>query len=44
MSTATKTTRPTVAASRHLAGFWSVAVAFLTLMAFGTVPTPLWPI
>lgn len=29
---------------RHLTGFWFVAVAFLTLMAFGTVPTPLWPI
>ncbi len=30
--------------NRHLTGFWFVAVAFLTLMAFGTVPTPLWPI
>ncbi|MEU7928368.1 MFS transporter [Micromonospora sp. NPDC049801] len=28
----------------HISGFWSVAVAFLTLMAFGTVPTPLWPL
>ena len=42
MSTATTTS--TVAASRHMAGFWFVAVAFLTLMAFGTVPTPLWSI
>ncbi|MEV5960586.1 MFS transporter [Kribbella sp. NPDC051952] len=30
--------------NRHLTGFWFVAVAFLTLMAFGTVPTPLWPL
>ncbi|HEY0470060.1 MAG TPA: MFS transporter, partial [Kribbella sp.] len=29
---------------RHTTGFWFVATAFLTLMAFGTVPTPLWPI
>src|SRR6185436_16350802 len=29
---------------RYAAGFWFVAAAFLTLMAFGTVPTPLWPI
>jgi predicted MFS family arabinose efflux permease len=29
---------------RHATGFWFVATAFLTLMAFGTVPTPLWPI
>ena len=29
---------------RHIAGFWFVASAFFTLMAFGTVPTPLWPI
>ena len=42
MST-TAVTRPATS-SRHLTGFWFVAVAFLTLMAFGTVPTPLWPI
>ncbi|WP_432943345.1 MFS transporter [Kribbella sp. CA-253562] len=30
--------------SRHMTGFWFVALAFLTLMAFGTAPTPLWPI
>ncbi|MFB6723508.1 MFS transporter [Kribbella sp. NPDC056345] len=29
---------------RHLTGFWFVAAAFVTLMAFGTVPTPLWPL
>jgi predicted MFS family arabinose efflux permease len=29
---------------RHMTGFWFVASAFLTLMAFGTAPTPLWPI
>ncbi|MGI5136427.1 MULTISPECIES: MFS transporter [unclassified Streptomyces] len=26
------------------AGFWFVAVAFAVLMAFGTAPTPLWPL
>jgi predicted MFS family arabinose efflux permease len=30
--------------SSHLTGFWFVAFAFLSLMAFGTAPTPLWPI
>jgi MFS family permease len=44
MSTAQTTSRSTVTASRHITGFWFVAVAFLTLMAFGTLPTPLWPI
>ncbi len=29
---------------RHKPGFWFVAAAFLSLMAFGTVPTPLWPL
>jgi MFS family permease len=28
----------------HRVGFWIVAGAFATLQAFGTVPTPLWPI
>ncbi len=28
----------------HTRGFWSVAVAFAVLMAFGTAPTPLWPL
>jgi hypothetical protein len=28
----------------HGAGFWIVAAAFTTLMAFGTAPTPLWPL
>jgi MFS family permease len=27
----------------HLAGFWIVAGGYLTLAAFGTAPTPLWP-
>lgn len=45
MSTATRASGAAVATrGRHLAGFWFVAAAFLTLMAFGTVPTPLWPI
>jgi predicted MFS family arabinose efflux permease len=28
----------------HMFGFRTVAAAFTTLMAFGTVPTPLWPL
>jgi MFS family permease len=28
----------------HRTGFWFVAAAFATLMAFGTAPTPLWPL
>jgi predicted MFS family arabinose efflux permease len=45
MSTAAATaTAPSRIKVRHLTGFWFVATAFLTLMAFGTVPTPLWPI
>jgi MFS family permease len=28
----------------HLAGFWIVAAAYFTLSAFGTAPTPLWPL
>lgn len=28
----------------HGVGFWFVAVAFTVLMAFGTGPTPLWPL
>ncbi|MER6113044.1 hypothetical protein [Streptomyces hirsutus] len=28
----------------HATGFWLVAVAFTVLMAFGTAPTPLWPL
>ncbi|MER5581717.1 MFS transporter [Streptomyces asoensis] len=28
----------------HATGFWFVAVAFTVLMAFGTAPTPLWPL
>jgi predicted MFS family arabinose efflux permease len=39
MSTTVVATR-----GRHMTGFWFVALAFLTLMAFGTAPTPLWPI
>lgn len=29
---------------RHGAGFWVIAFAFLTTMAFGAVPTPLYPL
>jgi len=28
----------------HRVGFWIVAAAFAVLQAFGTVPTPLWPL
>ncbi|NEC88058.1 MFS transporter [Streptomyces sp. SID12501] len=28
----------------HARGFWVVATAFTVLMAFGTLPTPLWPL
>jgi hypothetical protein len=28
----------------HTVGFWLVAAAFVSLQAFGTVPTPLWPL
>jgi MFS transporter len=38
-------TRPAVAAERkvsHGAGFWIAAAAFLVVMAYSTVPTPLW--
>ncbi|MER7780433.1 MFS transporter [Streptomyces sp. NPDC096191] len=38
---------PRAAARRrasHATGFWFVAVAFTVLMAFGTAPTPLWPL
>jgi predicted MFS family arabinose efflux permease len=30
--------------SSHSAGFWFVAIAFTSLMAFATLPTPLWPL
>src|SRR3954454_80558 len=32
----------TVTRRRHGAGFWAVAFAFLTVMAFSTVPSPLY--
>jgi MFS family permease len=35
---------PTRTRIKHAPGFWFVAVAFLSLMAFGTLPTPLWPL
>ena len=28
----------------HNFGFWLVTAAFVSLQAFGTVPTPLWPL
>jgi predicted MFS family arabinose efflux permease len=31
-------------ARHHHVGFWLVAAAFAFLMAFGTTPTPLWPL
>jgi MFS family permease len=35
---------PGLRAVPHLAGFWIVAVSYLALAAFGTAPTPFWPI
>ena len=40
-STTVARTRPTV---RHAVGFWIVAVTFLLVMAYSTVPTPLYPL
>jgi hypothetical protein len=28
----------------HTIGFWLVTAAFVSLQAFGTIPTPLWPL
>src|SRR4051794_41573420 len=36
--------RPRVSARRHGVGFSLIAFAFLTAMAFSTVPTPLYPL
>lgn len=50
---ATRTPETTTLAHHHAgrravlspsAGLWVVTAAFTTLMAFGTVPTPLWPL
>ncbi|MGW7006533.1 MFS transporter [Streptomyces sp. NPDC054933] len=35
---------PRSSRASHGTGFWFVAAAFMALMAFGTVPTPLWPL
>jgi MFS family permease len=34
--------RPLVVTGRHLSGFWAVAFAFLIVMAFATLPSPLY--
>ncbi|WP_344052141.1 MFS transporter, partial [Planotetraspora silvatica] len=54
MSTTARVPRPAPSPAReapggrmrvsHTSGFWAVAAAFTSLMAFGTVPTPLWPL
>jgi len=45
MTTTTATPpRATPSTARHAGGFWLVALAFLTAMAFSTVPTPLYPL
>lgn len=36
--------RMTASTARLHAGFWAIALAFLTAMAFSTVPTPLYPL
>ncbi|SDY85328.1 Predicted arabinose efflux permease, MFS family [Saccharopolyspora shandongensis] len=40
----TQTPSGGISARRHGAGFWMIAAAFLTAMAFSTVPTPLYPL
>ncbi|MFD5540701.1 MFS transporter [Streptomyces sp. NPDC127079] len=35
---------PTRRRAPHATGFWFVSVSFAVLMAFGTAPTPLWPL
>src|SRR3954453_16702961 len=35
-------TKPSLGSWRHRRGFWVVAFAFLTIMALGTVPSPLY--
>ncbi|WP_112619507.1 MFS transporter [Micromonospora saelicesensis] len=50
MSLSTLTPRPTTSdrsdgsSRRHGHGFWAIALAFLTAMAFCTVPAPLYPL
>ncbi|WP_112669143.1 MFS transporter [Micromonospora saelicesensis] len=50
MSLSTLTPRPTTSdrsdgsSRRHGRGFWAIALAFLTAMAFCTVPAPLYPL
>jgi len=41
-STITPPGTPAIRGVRHGAGFWVIASAFLTVMAFSTVPTPLY--
>lgn len=43
-ATATAVRRRVPATASHGTGFWFAAVAFAVLMAFGTAPTPLWPL
>src|SRR5580704_12383881 len=42
MSSADATTAPAVQRWRHGSGFWVVAFAFLVVMAFATLPSPLY--
>jgi MFS family permease len=44
MSSADATTAPAVPRWRHGSGFWAVAFAFLIVMAFATLPSPLYGI
>ncbi|MFF0232728.1 MFS transporter [Micromonospora sp. NPDC005254] len=41
---AAASTRAEGSSRRHGRGFWVIALAFLTAMAFGTVPAPLYPL
>jgi hypothetical protein len=43
-STLPATARGDASARHYHAGFWLVAAAFVFLAAFGTTPSPLWPL
>jgi MFS family permease len=44
MSTHSTSLRPQPSARHHGRGFWAVALAFVAVMALGTVPSPLYPL
>jgi len=42
MTSPTPSDKATVPATRHRTGFWIIAIAFTSVMAYSTVPTPLY--